>query len=167
MIVEQNLQPDTSAAGQTALRLAASRRRRILIGLLAVVGVTGVMVMLSLVTRDLSDLRRCRSQLEFVRDRLGIPSETNLLPFVLPQPEDPRTALAGHYRYMPSNATLPHASSGVAVACCAKPHSMFIRESGRHVLVLEGSRYEIRWLTEAEFAATAQKLGVSELTKRP
>lgn len=155
------------AMERASLHVMAQRRRKILRGSAVVALLVAAMILLSVATRDIQDMRRCCAQLEFIREKLGPVTASNSLPFKLPQPDDPRTALVGHYRYMPSNASLPRGDHPVAIVCCDRPHSMMIRPDGRYALVLEGSSYKIKWMTESDFAAAANQLGIEPTAKRP
>jgi len=154
------------------------RRRRVWRSLAVFVIVTAAMVVLSMAQRDYQAVQACRDRLEFTRGQLQeLLAHGTVAPLELPMPghsteaggtpaprkpaEDPFVARA-HYFYNARYARQPDRKDPVGVCCCEAPHHLYLRPDGRHVIVFDGQRYSLGWLSEAEFQrrASALKLNV-------
>ncbi len=155
--------PETrpSPARGMSLRVVATRRRKVARLLIVVVLVTAAMVLLSIANRDEQSVSRCRRDLDYaveqLRERLaegaGLPRELAYRPDAAPR-------LQYHYHYVPRNALRAEAGVPAGIACCVAPHGLYFDTDGRHVVVYDGKDFEIRWMTEEEFAIRADALGL-------
>lgn len=168
-------------ADELARQTVAQRRRRVWFNLMLFLVVTAGMVVLSMAQRDHAALRGtiadCRKRLEFVRDELQTLFDRTgqLAPDELPLPElaasgqdadktkgslddEEFFTLRTHYIY---NARYAQASKRqlVGVCCCEQAHDLYLQRDRRHVLLFNGKRYEVLWMSETEFRRRAHELG--------
>ena len=64
-----------------------------------------------------------------------------------------------HYFYNSQYAAAHSGPRIVGVCCCKNTHHLFLQSSGRHVIVFDGEKYEVRWITEAELRKQATLWG--------
>ncbi|MBU0640499.1 MAG: hypothetical protein KKB50_16675 [Planctomycetes bacterium] len=163
---------DTGVADQTTLAERATRRtlshrrwrvwRMIAIFVIA----TATMITLSMANRDAQSVRTCQTNLRYALDVFRSEHKGKPLPWTLPMPHAERDLLRSHYRYAPQNANLLDTYSPVGICWCDQPHHLFLRPSGRHLLLFDGEEYEIRWMSEAEFRTNAARFGLNIQSKR-
>ncbi len=149
----------------------AQRRRRVWLNIGGFVLVTGLMVVLSMLQRDQQSIVSCRERLVFatreLQKRLGR-GQTELVDLPLPDSKgdsaQPQSEEAfenrAHYFYNSDWWREQPKRKVVGVCCCAAVHDLFLRPDGRHVIVFDGTKYELRWMTEAEFARQGPELGL-------
>lgn len=148
---------------KATMRIVTLRSRRIIRGFAVFIVGMAALVILSLATRDGQELHRCEANLQFAADQFNRTPQSGL-PFVLPQPTEgsllQNRYRQSHFRYLPSNRELAATIKPVGICQCERPHDLFLREDGRHVMVFDGAKYEVRWMPEAEFASRAASLAL-------
>lgn len=171
-----NAPPIQDATNKAGLRTRASRRSRLLrqVSLFAIASVA--LVLVALANRDAENVRNCRQRLDFVGQQLQLNYTRNQsLPPNLPMPgqtmddpgvRDPLRRKPGsrdHYAYL-GTTNLNHVGV-VAVCACFSEHRLYLRDDGRHVVVFDPAtaKFEVRWLTNAEFRQQAEKLGIGTM----
>jgi hypothetical protein len=162
--------PAQAPAAQAAKRTLNIRRvrawRQLLLFLLASVGFT----LIVLANRDHQSVRNCQQRVQEIARQLQTRQDRGeALPAGLPLPgnleenlavHDPvlevRSVVRDHYIYRPM------ASKSEAVCGCLHVHKLWLRTDGRHVIVYNAasSKYEVAWLTSAEFAKQGSALGL-------
>lgn len=165
-----------SATSKPQRRAVERRRLRVWANVAGFLVVTAIMVVLSMAQRDTQSMQRCERNLEFASGRLqAMLAEGRYAPLNLPLPgmeeetTNPRVRAleenAGvvqvreHYFYNSRYRPPRDEETWVGVCCCRASHRLYLFPEGRHVLVFNGSGYEIRWLLEADFRAQAAELG--------
>ena len=151
----------------------SERRWRVLLNVTVFVAATGAMVLLSMSHRDAQAVQTCREQMDYTCQELQKLLETGqVAPRSLPLPLPPEPgegasaaekekwqsetlAAREHYFYNSQYATTRSGGQTVGVCCCKNTHHLFLRANGRHVVVFDGQKYEVRWLTEAELRQQA------------
>jgi hypothetical protein len=165
-----------NVADRAALRTMSQRRRRVWINVSAFALLTGLMVLLSMAQRDEQAVRSCHDRLAFAADELQnrlsrgvtavdnlpLPGSTGVAKVATGQPRNEDEAFENrvHYFYNADWWRGRHRRRVVGVCSCAAPHQLFLRPDGRHVIVFDGQRYELRWMTESEFARQAPEFGL-------
>jgi hypothetical protein len=168
----------TSVVDRAAIRTMSQRRRRVWINVAVFVLVTTVMVLLSMAQRDYQSVRDCWKRMNGTGQELQkLLSRGEAAPLLLPLPQprelpanasqaerdrrdDEFLLMRQHYFYN-AHYGRPQAQQRqrpVGVCCCAALHHLYLRTNGRHVIVFDGQRYELRWLTESEFRRQAAVL---------
>lgn len=154
-------EPRQPPARGVPLRVVATRKRKVARLVAVVVVVTAAIVLLSIANRDEQSVSRCRRDLEYAveqfRQRAG---EGVGLPRELPRRADAGARVEYHYHYVPRNVLRERPGAPLGVVCCVQRHRLYFDSDGRHVVTYDGQAFEIRWMTEEEFAARADALGL-------
>lgn len=168
-----------SVADRATRRIMSQRRRRVWFNVAVFVLVTAVMVVLSMAHRDHQSVRSCERRLEFARQELQklLDDHGRVAPGSLPlegwkevkemwEPSSPAEqemhdeyySRREHYYYNSRYGRQLARRAPIGVCCCADQHRLYLRADGRHVIVFDGQRYELRWMTEREFHEQATAL---------
>ncbi len=166
----QETTPPSSPAEQAARRVMRQRRMRVWRSVLLFVGLTLIMLVLSMANRDKEAQRTCRRRMQFAAEMLqSVVDRGEPLPPHLPLPRergaraDRRERVAReHYHYGSLLQSVPADAKVLGVCVCVRPHHFFLNASGRHVLRLdvEKRRYSVGWETEAEYCRHAAQIGL-------
>jgi len=157
----------STVAGQRVLLQALRRRRRRVLWRVAVfVGLTLLMVVLSVVNRDREAIQTCRTRMEtaarvlrshhadWLRDPQKFP-----LPAIASELGDVwRLHVLENWRFTEHAAF----AREVGVCCCERPHNRLFLPAGRHVIIYNVSQqeYYVRWMDAADLAQRAEELGL-------
>jgi hypothetical protein len=155
-----------AASERVTMRTLGERRRRVLRSVLFVVVVMLVMLVLTLANRDQQSIDACKKRMEyavatlrdhhgeFLRDPQKFP-----LPLIARHFGDAwRDHVLDNWRFSEQAAF----AREVGVCCCERPHSPLFLAPGRHVIIyhVDTQQYELKWMTEREFAKRAEALGL-------
>lgn len=162
----------TATSGAIASRVMMQRRRRVIRSALTVLGVTVVMLVLTIMNRDQQAVESCRHRMETAQETLQEQHQEWLrdpqkfpLRAVAAQLGDVwREHVLDNWRFSEQAAF----ARRVGVCCCERPHSRLFRPAGRHVIIFHGGehRYELIWMNEGEFAEQAEQLGLQVTARR-
>ena len=167
-----------SVTDRAAVRTMRERRRRVWRNVGVFLLVTSLMVVVSMAHRDHQAVRGCRERMTFARDRfqelLGtVEPAPDQLPLPGLEADDPtdvtRTPgedqvlfdLRMNYLYNSDYWRQARRRRPVGVCCNREPHRLYLQANGRHVIVFDGDKYELLWMTEPEFRERAAELGFS------
>jgi hypothetical protein len=151
---------------RVALRTLGERRRRVLRNVLFVVVVSLVMLVLTVANRDQQAIDGCKERMEYAvktlrehhREWLRDPQKF-ALPLIEAHLGDTwRYHVLDNWRFTEQAAF----AREVGVCCCERPHSPLFLAAGRHVIIyhVAEQEYELKWMTEREFARRAEELGL-------
>lgn len=167
------MNPDTDtlaaasdASERVARRTLVERRRRVLRRVLFVVAVTLVMVVITVANRDQQSIDACKQRMEYAvkalrehhSEWLRDPQKFSL-PLLEAQLGDAwRDHVLDNWRFTEEAAF----AREVGVCCCERPHSPMFLPAGRYVIIyhVAAQQYELKWMTEREFAEHAEELGL-------
>ncbi|MGE0479657.1 MAG: hypothetical protein AB7Q17_04200 [Phycisphaerae bacterium] len=148
------------AAERAALRTMAARRRATRRRLITTVVVGVAMVLMVMATRDNQAVRRCRASAEYAAGVFRAElARHQPLPLSFPRPREGQIMPREHYHYSPLNANLIALRRPIGICYCEDRHNLFLQADGRHVLLYDGERIELRWVTEPEFVRQAEAWG--------
>ena len=120
------------------------------------------MVALSVVVREQEDIKACRDRMTYAAAELQrIHDEGGRIPYELPLPDEGSRRYHFLYNSLYTNQ-VSRSVPEVGVCCCVHAHRGLFMPNGRHIIVCnvnEGT-YTVEWVSEADFAERAEKLGL-------
>lgn len=167
------MSPDTStlsnpsvASDRVALRTLGERRRRVLRRVLFVVVVSLVMLVITIANRDQQSIDSCKKRMEYAvsalrehhSDWLRDPQKFPLRLIAEQMGDVWRDHVLDNWRFSEQAAF----AREVGVCCCERPHNPLFLPPGRHLIIYHVAKreYELKWMTEREFARRAEELGL-------
>jgi hypothetical protein len=154
------------ASERVALRTLGERRRRVLRSLLFVVAIMLVVIVVTVANRDQQAIDGCKRQMEYAVATLRADHSEWLRDpqkFPLPRIADHlgdgwREHVLDNWRFTEQAAF----AREVGVCCCERAHSPLFLAPGRQVIIYHVGKqeYELKWMTEGEFARRAEELGL-------
>lgn len=142
-------------------RTMGTRRARMLRGMAWMVGLSVLAVLVTMYNRDVQALARDEKRMAFWRDHLaGLHERGGAAPLDLPLPPGDRqgTRDAFQYNYFYVRDAANHGRG--AVAYRKEFLELFLRRSGRHVLVFDGDHFQIEWLRGELDSPQAEAMGI-------
>lgn len=155
------------AAERAALRTMAARRRATRRRLVTTVVVGVAMVLMVMATRDNQSVRRCRASADYAAGVFRAElARHQPLPLSFPRSREGQVMPREHYHYSPLNASLIALRRPIGICYCEDRHNLFLQADGRHVLLFDGERIDVQWVTESEFRAQADAWGFQGRVRR-
>lgn len=123
-----------------------------------------VMVLLTLANRDSQRMRSVREQSELVVEALQeTAAERGELPLRLPEIAGANADLHQNYYFNIYYVGQAKWMNPVGVCCQDKVVRFYVRGDGRPVVLYDGEKYYAEWMTETQFRAKAESLGLGAL----
>jgi hypothetical protein len=147
---------------QVFRRLRRERNRRFLRGVVVVILVTLGMVALAISNRDTQALKNSARVAQALADEFqsafdregGAPRQ---LPAIQLSNRYIRDVITFNVQYPDQIRT----SRRVGVCCSKRSIDMYLHAPGRHLVLFDGERYFVQWVTENEFQQRAFSLGLA------
>lgn len=151
----------TVVVEKVRLRTFFQRRGRLAWAMVWFVPVTAMLVVLSMLQRDVQAQRAARRQADVLASAFQADFQ-RLGTFPLQMPEEAASdrTIAERYFFNFFYSSRLSTSGRVGVCCMRVPLRLFLAPRGRFLVVFNGRTFSSEWLTELEFKAQAALLGL-------
>ena len=158
----------TATPSETEARIRArtlrQRRRRVARNVFTFAVISAALVFLALLQRDIQAQRQMYADAELAARALQMELERSGRPPIhFPTQVDKKYGLSDRYVFNLFYQRLLRRHSPVAVCCLLKPVHLFLNADGRYVVLFDGKRFGVRWMTEAQLRASPDELGCGML----
>lgn len=161
--------PDAASVTQRVQeRVARERRQRFVRHMVFFVIVTAAMVFAIVAQRDARTVRQFQDDASEIARQLQQQLErSGEAPAGLATTDPRLRRVLAAYRFNPGYAVRARADRPAAVYVLGRPIDLFLRPSGRPVVLFDGKRFIARWFDEDELRARADELGIGTYIERP
>lgn len=152
---------ESSPAARVRQRRVDTRRARMLRGLGWMISLSVLAVVVTMYNRDVQAVAGDEKRMAFWRDHLARLHENGgMSPLELPLPPGDRPPMREVFAYNVFYVREAANMGRSAVVYRKGSLPMFLRQSGRHVLVFDGTEFSIEWLRGSLTQARAAELGI-------